>query len=170
MGSGLEGWFLVENSALGREEGSWVLQVVRLEGGGYAPASARLQADAPHHCRRLNPMWFLALCAHLEPSRSPLTTRHPLQPGCAGRSKKGAGWAAGPEMGPHKESFCPPLQLLLGAPSSPSGSLPALREQFALLGLQQRWPSCLPFPCPAAMAMGPDPLDCAPGCLLGSLG
>ena len=125
---------------------------------------------APHHCRRLNPMRFLALCAHLEPSRSPLTTRHPLQPGCSGHSKEGAGWAAGLEMGPHKGSFCPPLQLLLGAPSSLSGSLPALREQFALLGLQQRWPSCLPFPCPAAVAMGPDPLVCAPGCLLGSLG
>lgn len=69
-------------------------------------------------------------------------------------------------MGPHKESFCPPLQLLLGAPSSPPGSLPTSREQFGLLRLQQR----LFFSRPAAVATGPDPLACVPGRLLGGLG
>lgn len=89
----------------------------------------------------------------LEPSRPPLTTRPPPQPGYSTLFKEGAGWASGLEMGPHKESFCV-LQLLLGAPGSLPGSPPALREQFALPGPRQHWPSCLLSPCPAAVAVG----------------
>lgn len=116
-------------------------------------------------------MEFLAPCALLEPSRPPLTTSHPPQQGCSGPFREGSGWAAGLQTGPHKESFCL-LQLLLGAPGSPPGSLPTPRERLALPGLRQPWPSCLLCPSAAAAEAVGQSLWLAgvPGRLAGDLG
>lgn len=77
------------------------------------------------------------------------------QPGCTGPSKAGGGgWLAGlqGQRWALTKSFCL-LQLLLGMPSSPPGILPAVREQFALLGLWRPQPSCL-LSCPVVAAVG----------------
>lgn len=95
-----------------------------------APDSLML---AFYYCRGLNSMWFLAPCPFLELRRSPLTTRPPPQPDSSELSKESVGWAAGPEINGHKESFCLP-QLLLGAPNNLPGNLPTFGKQFALLG------------------------------------
>lgn len=88
----MEGWFLVENSGLGREEGSWVLQVVRLEGGGYAPAGARLQADAGSpSLQKIQP--YVVLSPVCSPGAQQITSHHQASsPARLLRALQGGGW------------------------------------------------------------------------------
>ena len=64
---------LVENSSLGREEGSWCSRWSGWKEGGVCTGLWSRLMMAPCHCGRLKLVWFLALCARLEPSKSPLT-------------------------------------------------------------------------------------------------
>lgn len=98
------------------EGGKLVLQVIRLEGGRFAPSLCSRLMMAPCHRGRLKPMWFLALCACLEPSRSPLTAGIlPVRQAAEGPPRRG-GLGCRARDGPsQRELLLPPAAASGGA-------------------------------------------------------
>lgn len=104
---------------------------------------------APCHCGRLKPMWFLALCACLEPSRSPLTAGIlPVRQAAEGPPRRGRVGLQSQRWALTKRAFVHPCSCFWGRPAVHLAACPHRGNSLVFSGcssassflVQLQWP------------------------------